>query len=91
MLGSNQRPLPCESEACSFAMVRHYPIFAFPSLIARYPRRGRPPSFAPVVVKLSSDHRLPKLLVLSYLYALECVVGGSRKFAHPCQITATPK
>jgi hypothetical protein len=59
MLGSNQRPLPCESEACSFAMVRHYPIFAFPSLIARYPRRGRPPSFAPVVVKLSSDHRLP--------------------------------
>ena len=33
MLGSNQRPLPCESEPCSFAEVRRYPIFAFPSLI----------------------------------------------------------
>src|SRR5215213_9201205 len=58
MLGSNQRPLPCEGEACSFAVVRHYPIFAFSSLIARYSRRGRPPSFAPVVVKLSSAHGL---------------------------------
>jgi hypothetical protein len=34
MLGSNQRPLPCESEACSFAMVRRYPVPAFLSLIA---------------------------------------------------------
>ncbi len=41
--------------------------------MARYPRRGRSPPFDPVVVKLSSDRRLPKLLLPSYLYALECV------------------
>ena len=35
MLVSNQRPLPCESEACSFATVRRYPISAFPSQILR--------------------------------------------------------
>jgi hypothetical protein len=63
MLGSNQRPLPCESEAWSFAMVRPYPISAFLSLITRCLRRGRSQSFTPVVVKLSSDRRLPKLLI----------------------------
>jgi hypothetical protein len=54
MLGSNQRPLPCESETCSFVKVRRYPISAFLGLIARYSRHGRSLSFAPVVVKLSS-------------------------------------
>ncbi len=58
MLGSNQRPLPCESEACSFATVRHHLISAFLSQMARYLRRRCSPPFAPVVVKLSSDHGL---------------------------------
>ena len=66
MLVSNQRPLPCESEACSFAIVRRYPISVFLGLITQCLRRGRSLSSAPVVVKLSSDHRLPKLLILSY-------------------------
>jgi hypothetical protein len=35
MLVSNQRPLPCESEAWSFAIVRRYPISAFSSRILR--------------------------------------------------------
>ena len=61
MLGSNQRPLPCESEACSFATVRHHPISAFLSRLSRYVYRGRSSTLAPVVVKLSSDYRLPKL------------------------------
>ena len=61
MLASNQRPLPCESEACSFARVRRHPIPAFLSRLSRYFYRGRSPTFAPVVVKLSSGHRLPKL------------------------------
>jgi hypothetical protein len=73
MLGSNQRPLPCESGPCSFATVRRYPISAFLSLITRCLRRGRSLSSAPVVVKLSSDCRLPKLLLPSYLYSLECM------------------
>ena len=81
MLVSNQRPLPCESETYSFAIVRCYPIPAFLSRSSRYVYRGRSSTFAPVVVKLSAEHRLPKLLIPSYLYALECVEGGSRKFA----------
>ena len=32
MLGSNQRPLPCEGEASSFAVIRCYSSSAFPSL-----------------------------------------------------------
>ena len=63
MLVSNQRPLPCESEACSFATVRHHPISAFLSRLSRYVYRERSSTFAPVVVKLSSDHRLPKLWI----------------------------
>src|SRR5215210_5594180 len=59
MLGSNQRPLPCESEACWFAVVRRCPISAFLSPITRCLGRRRSLSSAPVVVKLSSDHRLP--------------------------------
>src|SRR5215207_2672653 len=31
-LGSNQRPLPCEGETSSFAVIRCYPISAFPGL-----------------------------------------------------------
>jgi hypothetical protein len=77
MLGSNQRPLPCESEACSFATVRRHPIPAFLSQLSRYVYRGRSPTFAPVVVKLSSEHRLPKLSIPSYLYPPECVEGRS--------------
>jgi hypothetical protein len=69
MLVSNQRPLPCESGACSFAIVSCYPIPAFPSRLSRYVYRGRSSTFALVVVKLSSEHRLPKLLIPSYLYA----------------------
>jgi hypothetical protein len=76
MLVSNQRPLPCESEPRSFAIVRCYPIPAFLSRLSRYFYRGRSPMFAPVVVKLSSEHRLPKLLIPSYLYAPECVEGA---------------
>ncbi len=55
MLVSNQRPLPCESEAYSSATVRHNSVSAFLSPITRYSRRGRPRWFAPVVVKLSSE------------------------------------
>ncbi len=80
MLGSNHRPLPCESEAYSFAMVRRYPISAFLSPITQCLGRGRSLSSAPVVVKLSSDHRLPKLLIPSYLYAPECVEGEFSDF-----------
>src|SRR5918998_155524 len=76
MLGSNQRPLPCESEPRSFAIVRCYPIPAFLSRSSRYVYRGHSSTFAPVVVKLSSEHRLPKLLIRSYLYAPECVEGA---------------
>ena len=75
MLVSNQRPLPCESGACWFAIVRRYPISAFLSLITQCLRCGRSLSYAPVVVKLSSDHRLPKLLIPTYLYAPERVEG----------------
>src|SRR5215213_3338049 len=67
MLGSNQRPLPCESEACSFATVRRYPISAFLSWMAQYPHRGCSLPFAPVVVKLSSDHGLPTTPALQRL------------------------
>ena len=67
MLGSNQRPLPCESEACSFATVRRYSISAFLSWKARYPHRGCSLPFAPVVVKLSSDHGLPTTPALQRL------------------------
>src|SRR3712207_7139302 len=49
-----------ESGPCLFATVRRHPISVFLSLKARYSRHGRSPSFAPVVVKLSSDPRLPK-------------------------------
>jgi len=59
MLVSNQRPLPCESEACSFAIVRCYAIPAFLSRLSRYVYRERSSTFAPVVVKLSSAHALP--------------------------------
>ena len=76
---SNQRPLPCESEACSFAIVRCYLIPAFLSRLSRYVCRGRSSTFAPVVVKWSSEHRLPKLLIRYYLYAPECVEGMSRE------------
>src|SRR5687768_8231307 len=76
MLGSNQRPLPCESEACLFATVRPHPISASLSRLSRYFYRGRSPAFAPVVVKLSSGHRLPKLLIPYYLYAPQCVEGS---------------
>ena len=76
MLGSNQRHLPCESEACLFAIVRCYPIAAFLSRLYRYVYRGRSSTFAPVVVKLSSEHRLPKLLIPFYLYAPACVERG---------------
>jgi hypothetical protein len=75
MLVSNQRPLPCESEPRSFATVRRHPIPAFLSRLSRYFYRGRSPTCAPVVVKLSSEHRLPKLWIPSYLYAPECVEG----------------
>jgi hypothetical protein len=70
MLGSNQRPLPCESGSCSFATVRRYPVSAFLSLIARYRRRERPPSFAPVVVKLSSRN-----LPLNFIHPRAFKVG----------------
>ena len=75
MLVSNQRPLPCESGTCSFATVRCHSIPAFLSRLSRYFYRGRSSTFAPVVVKLSSEHRLPKLLIPSYLYAPMCVEG----------------
>src|SRR5215217_6675218 len=73
MLGSNQRPLPCESEACSFVTVCHYPISAFLSLMTQCLRRGRSLSFAPVVVKLSSDRRWPHASPVSGVAAW---VGG---------------
>ncbi len=76
MLVSNQRPLPCESGACSFVSVHRHPIPAFPSRSSRYVYRGRPSTFAPVVVKLSSEQRLPKLLTPYYLYAPACVERG---------------
>jgi hypothetical protein len=60
MLVSNQRPLPCESEPRSFATVRRHPISAFLSRLFRHVYRGRSSTFAPVVVKLSSAHRLAK-------------------------------
>ena len=75
MLVSNQRPLPCESEPRSFAIVRCYPIPAFLSRLSRHVYRERSSTFAPVVVKLSSERRLPKLLIPSYLYTPECVKG----------------
>jgi hypothetical protein len=53
MLVSNQRPLPCESEACSFAIVRCYPIPAFLSRLSRHVYRGRSSTFA----QLSSNCR----------------------------------
>ena len=59
MLVSNQRPLPCESGTCSFAMVRRHPISAFLSPIRQYLSRGRSSSFASAVVKLSSDRHGP--------------------------------
>jgi hypothetical protein len=69
MLGSNQRPLPCECEACSFAMVRCYPIPAFLSRLARYVYRGRSLTFASVVVKLSSDYAMsPDTLTTSAVF-----------------------
>ena len=79
MLVSNQRPLPCDSGTCSFATVRCHSIPAFLSRLSRYFYRGRSSTFAPVVVKLSSEHRLPKLLNPSYLYAPECVEGVFRE------------
>jgi hypothetical protein len=83
MLVSNQRPLPCESEACSFAIIRCSPIPAFLSRLSRYVYRGRSSTFAPVVVKLSSEHRLPKLLIPCYLYAPACVERGYSEVRNP--------
>ncbi len=67
MLGSNQRPLSCEGEASSFATIRRYPLSAFLSWMTRYPHRGYSLLFAPVVVKLSSDHGLPTTPALQRL------------------------
>jgi len=87
MLVSNQRPLPCESEPRSFAIVRCYPIPAFLSRSSRYVYRGRSSTFAPVVVKQSSEHRLPKLLIPSYLLCTRVrgkgVLGSSSLLATP--------
>ena len=76
MLVSNQRPLPCKSEPRSFVTVRRHPISAFLGWLSRHVYRGRSSTFAPVVAKQSSEHRLPKLLIPSYLYAPECVERG---------------
>jgi hypothetical protein len=88
MLGSNQRPLPCESGTCWFAIVRRDPISAFLSLITQCFRRGRSLSSAPVVVKLSSDHRLPKLLFRPTLMHPSTWKGGSPYYADQYSRTA---
>jgi hypothetical protein len=83
MLVSNQRPLPCESEPRSFAIVRCYPIPAFLGRLSRYVYRGRSSTFTPVVVKLSSEHRLLKLVIPPYRYAPECVERGLSEVRFP--------
>ena len=51
MLVSNQRPLPCESGACSFANFRVCVLSACVSRMRRVRRRGCSRLLAPVVVK----------------------------------------
>jgi hypothetical protein len=85
MLVSNPGPLPCESEACSFATVRRYPFSAFRSQIGGCRRRGRLPSFAPVVVKLSS-RTLPLVPIRPGAQKASSAnfgLGGSEKLAAP--------
>ncbi len=99
MLVSNQRPLPCESEACSFAIVRRYLIPPFLSRLSRHVYRERSSTFAPVVVRLSSERRLPKFDSLLPLYTgvrerrilRASPRGGFPKFACACKPMATIK